>query len=118
MRGDSRRPFYGGRNKYSPYMGIDGAHVIMCDPAEYANTESIWVNKVNLNTFTHVSAFLMKISSKGRTLLGEKHQSCYQWQQTFQKKRVEMNAQKKERGKLVIKVTFLLFLSYTNMYYL
>lgn len=69
MLGDSHRPFYQGGNERSPYMGIDGVHMIMCDPAEYANTESIWVNKVNLNTVMHVGAFLINISSKGRMLL-------------------------------------------------
>lgn len=49
MLGDSRRPvFYRKKNERSPYMGIDGVHKIKPHPAEYANTESIWVNKENL----------------------------------------------------------------------
>ncbi len=53
---DSRPVFYRKKDECSPYMGIDVVRMIMCHLAEYANTESIWVNKVNLNTVTHVSA--------------------------------------------------------------
>lgn len=45
--GDSRRPafFYRKKNECSPYMGIDAVHMIIHHPTQYANTESIWVNK-------------------------------------------------------------------------
>lgn len=32
------------------------AQMIICHPAEYANKMPIWVNKVNLYTFTHATA--------------------------------------------------------------
>lgn len=56
MLSDSHRPFNQEGSECSPYMDMDGVHMIMGRLAEYANTESFWVNKVNLNTFMKVTA--------------------------------------------------------------
>ena len=59
-----------------PYMGIDGVHMIMCNPADYAN-----VGQQSKSLYIHTCrCILMSVSSKGRMLLGEKHQSRYQRQ--------------------------------------
>lgn len=49
-------------------MGTDG--VRKHQHAEYANVESIWVNKVNLNTDEHVSAFSSNHLIKGKDAFG------------------------------------------------
>lgn len=57
MFSDNHGPFYHRKEWILSIHGHRCSKYDKCNAAEYANTESIWVNKVNLNTFTHVSAF-------------------------------------------------------------
>lgn len=87
MLGDSHRPFYHGKEWMQSIHGHRWS--------AYDNVWSCWICKYRVNLgqqsksqYFHVSqCILMNISSKGRVLLGEKHQSCYQWQQTFRKRK-------------------------------